>query len=616
MRVSNADLLRQAQTLGYSSFRPGQLKAVKTALSGKKLLLIQPTGWGKTVIYQMVALNLGLTVVFTPLKALMRDQIERATRAGLRAELLNSDQDRATQRAILQEAQSGKVQLLFIAPERLQNQLWQNVFPSLPIKAVAIDEAHCISIWGHDFRPEYQKIGAFVKQLPRQTPLLAVTATATKYAAKDIKRQLGRGVRIQRGRLSRPNLHFSVIEVKDEPEKFARCAELVQRLNGTGLIYVRSKQRARELACFLQSQGVRATFYHAGRTQADKRRIEWGLLNNHYQVVVSTSALGMGFDKPDIRYVIHADFPDSPLNYVQESGRAGRDGAAAEVILLASKTDIAARYRDLKKQEHDLRAQIDSDTGEEAVAKEILQTALQEALGIAILPDPVGITISIIKIAIAYNNYRIEGVNAYMRSRKADLDAMVEYPGNNGCRSRYLTTYLGDRWVSNCRGCDNCLGRPDPPPPARPLQEAARRFKYDFEALQVEYVDNSPFLEGYCLKAGSHSFTTSEINKAKQSGAPIPASIFRSLADMARLKYPLGEIGGVVGHRRSGAFVNQLATALGLPAYLLGGAFPAIPAGDALIVVDYIYDQGTMFGLGSRLRDGGSGSLYPLTALK
>ena len=467
MRVSNADLLRQAQSLGLSSFRPGQLKAIKTALSGKKLLLIQPTGWGKTVIYQMVALNLGLTVVFTPLKALMRDQIERAARAGLRAELLNSDQDQATQRAILREAQSGRIQLLFIAPERLQNQLWQNVLPNLPIKAVAIDEAHCISIWGHDFRPEYQEIGAFVKQLPRRTPLLAVTATATKYAAQDIKRQLGRWVRSQRGRLSRPNLHFSVTKVKDESEKFARCAELVQHQGGTGLIYVRSKQRARELACFLQSQGVRATFYHAGRTQADKRRIELGLMNNHYQVVVSTSALGMGFDKPDVRYVIHADFPDSPLNYVQESGRAGRDGSAAEVILLASKTDVDARYHDLKKLADNLGAQINSDTAKDAVAKEILQMALEEALGIAILPDPVGITISIIKIAVAYNKHRTDSVNAYIRARRDDLDAIVQYPDNKGCRSRYLTTYLGDRWARSCHTCDNCLGLPDPPPPPR-----------------------------------------------------------------------------------------------------------------------------------------------------
>ena len=179
-----------------------------------------------------------------------------------------------------------------------------------------------------------------------------------------------------------------------------------------------------------------------------------------------------------------------------------------------------------------------------------------------------------------------------------------------------MTAYLGDRWARSCRGCDNCLGLPDPPPPPRPLQKAARRFKADFEALRVEYLDDSPFLEGYCLKAGSHSFTASEINIAKQAGAPIPASIFQALEDMARLKYPLGEIRGVVGHRQSGAFVNQLATALGLPAYLLGGVFPALPADDSLIVVDYLFDQETMFSWGNRLVSAGAGSLYPLTALK
>jgi predicted amidophosphoribosyltransferase len=233
------DLKATLQTrFGFAAFREGQEAAIRAALEGKRVLLIQPTGWGKSLVYQMIAAMRGLTLVFSPLRALMRDQVRQATeRFNLRADTVNSDMDDETQRAVLERAAQGELDLLYIAPERLQNPLWQEFQTRLPIRAVVIDEAHCISIWGHDFRPEYRRIVNLVRLLPREVPVVAVTATATRRVEQDVREQIGEPFHVLRGDLMRPNLRLRVIRTASEAEKLAWLATGLPQHTTRAILY-------------------------------------------------------------------------------------------------------------------------------------------------------------------------------------------------------------------------------------------------------------------------------------------------------------------------------------------------------------------------------------------
>ena len=334
-------LLREQFRL--QEFKPGQREAIEAVLAGRRVLLVQPTGWGKSLVYQMIAAVRGLTVVFTPLRALMRDQVKNAGRYGLRAALLNSDQSPEEQEAALREAAEGRLELLFIAPERLDNALWKAHVPRLPIRAVVVDEAHCISVWGHDFRPDYRRIVNLVRLLPAATPVLAVTATATSRVEADILAQIGEATELLRGPLVRPNFVLRVVRVVGESDKLAWLAHLVQQYEGTGLVYCASRPMTELVAEYLNSVGIKAEYYHAGRDE--RSQLERALMENRYKVIAATNALGMGLDKPDLRFVIHTEFPASPLHYYQEIGRAGRDGQRADLVLLYDPADQAIQQR-------------------------------------------------------------------------------------------------------------------------------------------------------------------------------------------------------------------------------------------------------------------------------
>ena len=310
------DLKATLQTrFGFSAFREGQEAAIRAALEGKRVLLIQPTGWGKSLVYQMIAALRGLTLVFSPLRALMRDQVRQATeRFNLRADTVNSDMDDETQRAVLERAAQGELDLLYIAPERLQNLLWQEFQTRLPIRAVVIDEAHCISIWGHDFRPEYRRIVNLVRLLPREVPVVAVTATATRRVEQDVREQIGEPFHVLRGDLMRPNLRLRVIHTASEAEKLAWLAHLLDYLDGTGLIYTATRHSSELVAAFLQAQGYPVRYYHAGLSD-ERVELEAQLQRNALKALACTNALGMGLDKPDLRFVIHYETPASPIHY-------------------------------------------------------------------------------------------------------------------------------------------------------------------------------------------------------------------------------------------------------------------------------------------------------------
>jgi ATP-dependent DNA helicase RecQ len=325
---------------GFSEFREGQEAAIRAALEGKRVLLIQPTGWGKSLVYQMIAAMRGLTLVFSPLRALMRDQVRQATeRFGLRADTVNSDMDEESQRAVLERATQGALDLLYIAPERLQNTLWQEFQTRLPIRAVVIDEAHCISVWGHDFRPEYRRIVSLVRLLPPEVPVVAVTATATRRVEQDVREQIGEPFHVLRGSLMRPNLRLRVIRTASEAEKLAWLAHLLNHLPGSGLIYTATRHSSELVAAFLQAQGYPVRYYHAGLSD-ERVELEAQLQRNALKALACTNALGMGLDKPDLRFVIHYEMPASPIHYYQEIGRAGRDGIESYCILLAHPDDI------------------------------------------------------------------------------------------------------------------------------------------------------------------------------------------------------------------------------------------------------------------------------------
>jgi len=325
-----------------TGFHPGQRDIIEQLVQGKRVLAIQRTGWGKSLCYQMASLYYShLTIVFSPLKALMRDQCQRCNEVyAIPSAIVRSDFREDENKATLEQAVAGSFKLLFIAPERLDNLNWQTYVPRMRISMIVIDEAHCISTWGHDFRPHYRRIVRLLTALPDNTPVLALTATANKRVEQDILQQIGEGARVIRGTMQRPDLYLHVEMLRGDQEKLSYLAEILPYYPGTGIVYTATQHSAEMVATFLLQQGIKAEYYHARREDSERCNIEQNLMANHYKVVCSTNALGMGIDKPDLRFVVHYHIPASPIHYYQEMGRAGRDGKVAWCILLYDPADL------------------------------------------------------------------------------------------------------------------------------------------------------------------------------------------------------------------------------------------------------------------------------------
>jgi len=325
-----------------TGFHPGQRDIIEQLVMGKRLFVIQRTGWGKSLCYQMASLYYPhLTLVFSPLKALMRDQCQRCNNAyGIPAGMVSSEFSREENRATLEHAIEGKLNILFIAPERLDNADWQSSVLKMRISMIVIDEAHCISTWGHDFRPHYQRIVRLLSALPANVPVLALTATANARVEQDVLGQIGAGAQVIRGTMWRPNLYLNVVRVSGDWEKLCYLGEVLLQRADTGIVYTATQSSAVMVTSFLQKLGLRAEYYHADREENVRCDIEQKLMKNEYQVVCSTNALGMGIDKADVRYVLHYNMPASPIHYYQEIGRAGRDGKVAWCILLYDPADL------------------------------------------------------------------------------------------------------------------------------------------------------------------------------------------------------------------------------------------------------------------------------------
>ena len=323
---------------GYTSFRPKQEDIIASALAGEDVLAILPTGGGKSLCFQLpTMMREGLAIVVSPLISLIKDQVRNLHARGIKALAVHSGMTRREIDITLDNAVYGDYKFLYLSPERLRTEIFRRRVEKMQVNFIVVDEAHCISQWGYDFRPDYLKIADMRGQLPG-VPVIALTATATPSVARDIEEKLHfRKDNIICSGFERPNLSYIVRKTED---KYGALLSLSRAVQGTGIVYVRERKATRDVASFLCSQKVDAGFYHAGLSKEERSAVQERWMKGDLRIIVATNAFGMGIDKPDVRFVCHFDVPEAVESYYQEAGRAGRDGMRSWAVLLWNKTDI------------------------------------------------------------------------------------------------------------------------------------------------------------------------------------------------------------------------------------------------------------------------------------
>lgn len=453
---------------GFSQFHDLQWKVIQQLLLGKRVLFIEKTGFGKSLCYQFPSTQLeGVTIVFSPLIALMRDQVGSMQRKNIRAAAINSNQTEEENAAIIEQAQNNRLDILYIAPERMENAEWIGAAQNMKIAMVVVDEAHCISMWGQSFRPNYRRIVNLITLLPKTFPVLATTATATPRVENDIAEQVGNDLIPIRGQLLRSNISLSVINLQSEDEKFYWLAENFPGLPGTGIIYTGTQANTDIYSNWLQFLGYNAAAYNARLDAETRQRVEMGFISNEYDAVVSTNALGMGIDKPDIRFVIHTQVPQSPIHYYQEIGRAGRDGKPAIAILLFNPSaDLALPQSFIDGVKPSIKDYISViKVVKQALLGRndiIIKTNLRQKQVEVILADLIDQKIvhqNQGSKKYAYNpeapDFDPSGSERLRAAQQQELEQMIAYIDINSCRMHYLCNYLGDELESACGICDN-----------------------------------------------------------------------------------------------------------------------------------------------------------------
>ncbi|MFZ3597436.1 RecQ family ATP-dependent DNA helicase [Streptomyces sp. BH104] len=486
--MSNEELRTAADTVlarlvgdpsGKARLREDQWRAIEALVADhRRALVVQRTGWGKSAVYFVATALIrqrggGPTVIVSPLLALMRNQVEAAERAGIRARTINSSntEEWDTVRA---DVAAGEVDVLLVSPERLNNPDFRdNVLPQLSAATglLVVDEAHCISDWGHDFRPDYRRLRTMLAELPQGVPVLATTATANARVTADVADQLGTGsgsdALVLRGPLDRESLSLGVLQLPDAAHRLAWLADHLDELPGSGIIYTLTVAAAEEVTAYLRQCGHTVSSYTGKTENADRQQAEEDLLANRVKALVATSALGMGFDKPDLGFVVHLGSPSSPIAYYQQVGRAGRGVDHAEVLLLPGKEDEAIwRYfaslafppEEQVRRTLDVLAQSDRPLSLPALEPlvELRRSRLETMLKVLDVDGAVhrvkGGWIATGQ-AWAYDTERYAWV---AKQREAEQQAMRDYATTSGCRMEFLRRQLDDEEAAPCGRCDNC----------------------------------------------------------------------------------------------------------------------------------------------------------------
>ncbi|MEU1719924.1 RecQ family ATP-dependent DNA helicase [Actinomadura sp. ATCC 39365] len=476
----------------HARLRDDQWSAIEAlVLDRRRVLVVQRTGWGKSAVYFVATallreLGEGPTVIVSPLLALMRNQIAAAERAGIRAVTINSANPEAWEEIYGQVAE-GMVDVLLVSPERLNNPDFRdNVLPELAESAglVVVDEAHCISDWGHDFRPDYRRLATLFDELPPGIPVLATTATANARVTRDVAEQMGEGTFVLRGPLERESLHLSVVQLPSAEQRLAWLAQTLRELPGSGIVYTLTVAAAHEIAGYLREQGHEVAAYSGQTDPAERLAAEEALLNNKIKALVATSALGMGFDKPDLGFVVHVGAPQSPVAYYQQVGRAGRGVERAEVILLPGTEDreIWAYFTSLAfPPEPVVRATLQALEQGGVMSTQALETAVDLSRSrLEMMLKVLDVDGAVRRVKGGWEStgepwaYDAERYARIAAERKAEQDAMLRYLTTDECREQYLRRHLDDETATPCGRCDNCTGRHRSPEIAAQAVETAR----------------------------------------------------------------------------------------------------------------------------------------------
>jgi len=515
------------QHFGFEDFREGQREVIGSILEGKDAVVVMPTGSGKSLCYQLPALILdGVTLVVSPLIALMKDQVDALLARGLPATFINSSIPESEQRARIEALRRREHKLVYIAPERFRSSRFNSTLQQIPISLFAVDEAHCISTWGHDFRPDYLRLRSVIKSLGT-VQTLALTATATPYVRSDIIQQLGlnKPQTFVSG-FDRPNLSIEVVHTEKEREKIARIRNLAREIRGSGIIYAATRKAVEQVGTKLKALDLKVSLYHAGLSDGQRAKAQDEFMSGRTQMIVATNAFGMGIDKPDIRFVVHYQMPGSIEAYYQEIGRAGRDGLPSTCVLLFNYADkntheffIEGSYPEISvvKQVYDALAatelrRIELSTTE--IARRISERnemAVQSALYVLERAGHIQRTAAVLNRGgrgaqqgrsilmldpAPVTQLRVDPRDVARRGEleRRKLRAMIEFCYTDYCYRAHILNYFGDRHhARQCGTCGNCQPKTSvpvvyEPEPVRVAGDASPRALTDDELLRVRKI--------------------------------------------------------------------------------------------------------------------------------